>query len=265
VLGDFLHLLGQHRILARLGQSRPLDDPVMTGSALLKDLFRILTGIVVKTWSRERRVLDVSLANILVDLSSLRPRFALQRAHVAIIEGDDLEGALVVPDERALLDLIGEWLLEDTVRQLIAAYRNVAHIGDRHLWGNVANAAANAFISADHSLESRLDRDRRIFFERYPELACHIELVRISDGHDGHVTCVVRHNCCLRIKLPDVDICLNCSLLRRDDVLEMYEALYACQLGPSPRDEIELIRELVKGKWPPNRTTPSADLKSPVH
>jgi ferric iron reductase protein FhuF len=237
----------------------------MTGSALLKDLFRILTGIVVETWTRERRVLDVSLANLLVDLSSLRPRFALHRARVAVIQGDKVEGARVVADERALLDLIGEWLLEDTVRRLIAAYRNVAHIGDRHLWGNVANAAANAFISADRNSESRLDRDRRIFFERYPELASHIELVTISDGADGRVTCVVRHNCCLRIKLPDVDICLNCSLLDRKDVLDMYEALYACQRGPSPRDEIELIRELVKGKWTANQSTTSAEPKSSIH
>jgi hypothetical protein len=220
VLREVLHRFGQTCMLERLGQSRPLDDPVVIGSTLLKDLAFILIRLTIDVWVRERRVLDVSLDNVLVDLTTLRPRLALRQPIVAAIEGDDLPGAILVPSEDALLELMDQWLLQDTATALINGLRSAVRVGERHLWGSFAIGAASELVHLSHDPTTRADHDRETFFGRHPELAAHLEMVTVPDGNDGQITFGVRRNCCLRLKLPDVPICINCNLLTRNECIK---------------------------------------------
>jgi 2Fe-2S ferredoxin len=222
VVREELDRLGQTLILERLGQSRPLNNPAVVGSLILKDLIFDLMFVNIDLWSRERRAFDMSLGNVLMDLSARPVRIALRQPIVAAVQGDDLEDAVLVPDDSALLQLVDEWILEDTVPQLIAGLRSVVRIGDRHLWGNVAVGAADALVTLSHDPMTRADDDQDLFFDLHPELAKHIERLTVPDDDGGCINYAIRRNCCLRLKLPDVSICLNCNLLGRDEAIKQY-------------------------------------------
>jgi 2Fe-2S ferredoxin len=197
-----------------------MNDPVLVGSTILKDLALLLMSVTIETWSRERRVFDLSLDNVLIDLSA-RPRIAVRQAIVAAIEGDDIEGALLVPDQTALLERIDAWLLRDTALRLIDGLRSVVRVGQRHLWGNFAVGIADAALRmANRDPSTRADEDRDLFFASHADLAAHVELIAVPDGLGSNLTFAIRHNCCLRFKLPDVPICVNCNLLGRDECIK---------------------------------------------
>lgn len=188
------------------------------GSVLVGDLLVPVVRLSVVAWSVDRVVLDVSPANLAVDLTGSQPRLAL------------IEPRGFGPcDDDDVLDRFEETVLDGTVTATVDALRRVERVGRRHLWGSVALAVVNTLASLSHRPGSRADADRVALLARRPDLARTLDVVTVDDAAGGEITYAIRRTCCLLVKLPGSTRCGTCSLRPREERITACDQHYRAE------------------------------------
>jgi hypothetical protein len=216
---DEPHLIG--RLVRTAGPSRfASDDWGLVVAQITREAVSALVTAAVSTWSAQRRLFDLSAANVLLrDGDGLR--VGLRSTTLAVLPDDVLAGGdepVDVLDEAKMFDRLLSRVLGEplplgaapsgpadqvaAVAAVIATVRRTMRSGGRHLWGTAALAVATTLVQADD--------DRRALLAARPDLARTIELVTA-----GEVTFPLRRTCCLLVKLPGAVQCGTCSLRDR--------------------------------------------------
>ncbi|HMG43350.1 MAG TPA: hypothetical protein VK611_18620 [Acidimicrobiales bacterium] len=199
------------------------DDRALVLAQVAREAISVLVTVGVHAWAAERRVPDLTAANVVVREGPTGVVVGLRRPEVP----DVVDVVDVVDDVklfRRLLDrVLGEPLplgalpsgpadQVAAVATVVATVRHTMRTGNRHLWGTAALAAASTLTR----LGPRADADRARLLAARPDLARTIELVAVPDADDV-VTFPIRRTCCLLLKLPAGHQCGTCSLRPRDD------------------------------------------------
>lgn len=225
-----------------LGASGSQGDRDLVMAQVVREATSVLAHAAVALWTRQRRLFDWSAANVALTAGPVGVDVGLLDASMTVRPDDPLARTLgvEVADERGLFDrLLGVGLGDpvasgdlpvgppqgaSAVATVIAAGRRVVRSGDRHLWGNVALAAANALIHRGPATDT--DGDRAALFESRPDLARTIELCTVAAG-GGPVTFPIRRTCCLLYKLPPGLQCMTCNLADHDQQVTDLAAWYS--------------------------------------
>lgn len=222
------------RLVETAGRRFRSDDRALVVAQVARESVAALTTVAVDLWARQRRLFDLSSANVLLRAGGEAVVPGLRRAALATLVEDPLaeRPGVQVVSEAELFDRLVDQSLGypvpagetppgrpasiAAVSAIIAAVRRVVRCGDRHLWGSAALAAANALVTASHTVGPRADQDRLELLGARPDLARTIELVTVDDelddGRCGEITFARRRTCCLLFKLPDNRQCSTCSL-----------------------------------------------------
>ncbi|HEY8547351.1 MAG TPA: hypothetical protein VIL36_19955 [Acidimicrobiales bacterium] len=237
------HLLDDPAAVERLvraaGSGRfASDDRALVLAQIAREAIAVLVAAGVHAWATERRVPDLSAANVLlrdgptgVVVGLRRPRSTVPPAHPEAGTAPDVE----VLEEPKLFACFLDRVLGDpaplgaappgpadrvaAVAAVVATVRRVVRVGDRHLWGTAALTLSSTLTRLGHTLGERADDDRRRILAARPDLARTIELVTVADPDDpagAPVTFAIRRTCCLLLKLPAGHQCGTCSLRDRD-------------------------------------------------
>ena len=173
---------------------------------------------VLVGWARHRRVPVPETGRIRVGISADMPyvRFDLAGAAVAVLPDDPAvahPAALVVRDPDDLLGAARTALVDDHLAGVVAALHGATRVGERLLWGTVAEAIAQlALLVPDGTVPDRVARARMLldaFGERVRDL------VEIVEGPGGPR--VRRRTCCLWFTAADGRgrYCASCCVVRR--------------------------------------------------
>lgn len=210
------------------------DDRALLCAQIARESVSILVTAAVHLWAGQRRLLDLSAANVAVREGEERLEAGVRHLRAAVLPGDPLAGqpGVDVVDEEVLFGRLVDQVIGHPVRAgavppgppdrvaavaaVIATIRRAVRCGDRHLWGTAALAAGSALASVSHTVGERADRDRAALFAARPDLARTVELVTVDDTVGGEVTFPLRRTCCLLYKLPDRTQCGTCSLRDHD-------------------------------------------------
>jgi hypothetical protein len=172
-----------------------------------------------------RRVPDLAAANTVlsVDGDGRPAEVSLVAPRFAAVAGDPdaatAPGAEIVADDDALFAWARTRLFEGHLGPLVEALHDLAPVGRRLLWGNVAAATAGGFarLSTQAPFTSKAERlihDARRLLD-WPGSATEglAELFAVPHG-GGTCLFVRRQTCCLRYRLPDAPpTCLSCRLV----------------------------------------------------
>ena len=214
---------GLFRAVRAFGRSVGTDETAVAASLLCQAWAVSVTRAAIAGLVGARRVPDMASSNTVllfdgsgrpVGSTTVTPRFAA-------VAGDDDAAADPRAEivERAQERRLDEELFGGHLGVLVEALHDLAPVGRRLLWGNVAAATAGGFAAL-----SALDR--------HPFDPDHVlpEAARLLD-HPGSLTdglaemypvtnngitrlFVRRQTCCLRYRLPDAPpTCLSCRLL----------------------------------------------------
>lgn len=172
-----------------------------------------------------RRVPDLAATNteLFLDREGRPAGASLLTPRFAAVVGDDeaaaAPGVELVDDDEALFAWARSRLFDGHLGPLVEAIHDLAPVGRRLLWGNVAAAAAGGFAVLSAQLPFALEPDRLI-----ADAKCLLdrpgspteglaELFGVP--HDGGTRLFVRRQtCCLRYRLPDAPpTCLSCRLV----------------------------------------------------
>jgi hypothetical protein len=223
---------------AGCGRFRSDDRPLVVAQ-LARESVAALVTVAVDLWVRQRRLLDLSAANVVLRAGPKAVVAGLRRPNVVVLADDPMVGQ----DD---VEVIGEDQMFDrlvdqsvgypvpagavppggpasiaAVAAIIATVRQVVRCGERHLWGTAALAAASTAARLSHTLGPRADQDLAALLATRPDLDRTIELVTVDDdspydGPDSDITFALRRTCCLLYKLPDRSQCATCSLRDRE-------------------------------------------------
>jgi ferric iron reductase protein FhuF len=216
---------GLFRVIRAFGRSAGTDETVVATSLFSQAWAVSATRAAIACLVGARRVPDVASSNsvLLLDhqsrpagISLAAPRFA------AVADDDDAAAdpyAEVVPDDDALFDWTRSRLFDGHLAPLVEALHELAPVGRRLLWGNVAAAVAGGFAALSALPRHPFDPDHLL-----PEAARLLDVPGApTEGlaelfpvaHDGGTRLFVRRlTCCLRYRLPDAPpTCLSCRLL----------------------------------------------------
>lgn len=207
------------RAIADRAARASTSDHVAVGSVLCRDLVVPLVRLAVAAWSEDRVVLDVSCANVAVELGGERPRLALLRPR----------GRGPIGDDSALLDRFERVVLDGAVVPVVEALCTVVRVGGWHLWGSAALAVVNTLATISHRADSRADADRAALLARRPDLARLVDVVSVADGRGGTITYAIRRTCCLLAKLPRAEMCGTCSLRPRHERIASCDEHYRAE------------------------------------
>lgn len=196
--------------LLAVGERLGCDDLAVVGSVVGRDVLAAVTGLAVGAWVTDRVALDVSSANLAVDLRGDRPRLALARA-------DTVEGP-------SSLGQLGTWLFDDAVPCVVDGLRAITRVGARHLWGTVALGVVNTVAALGHRRPAGAVADLAQLLARRPDLTGLVELVERHDDHGDPLTYAIRRTCCLLVKVPGGGCCGTCSLRPRDERIAACDA-----------------------------------------
>ncbi|RAY13193.1 hypothetical protein DPM19_22145 [Actinomadura craniellae] len=117
-------------------------------------------------------------------------------------------GTVVAADETALLAMVRRTLLEDHLAPLIRALHARTRVGERTLWGSVAEAFAYPLAAHAESLPEPAETVVPALLDGLgPPVA---GLVRPLPGPPG----LRRRTCCLWVTLPGAEACPTCCLIR---------------------------------------------------
>lgn len=238
---DEPHRIG--RLVRAAGRSRfRSDDWGLVVAQVTRETVAVLVTAAVHLWATQRRLLDLSAANVLLRDGPDGIDVALRRPTLAVLPGDllarlDGDDPVDVLDEAKLFDQLVLRVLGAplelgaaptgpadqvaAVATVIAAVRRTMRCGGRHLWGSAALAVASTLTEVSHTHVDRADHDRAAILAARPDLARTIELVTVPDDAGGHVTFPLRRTCCLLVKLPDADQCSTCSLRDRAGCVDL--------------------------------------------
>ena len=176
-----------------------------------------------------RRVPDMASSNTLLLLDGTgRPAgSALVAPRFAAVAGDDGAAAdpraEILPDDDALFAWTRARLFDGHLGPLVEALYDLAPVGRRLLWGNVAAATAGGFATLSARPVRPFDPDHvlpeatRLLDASDSPTAGLVELFPVA--HRGGTRLFVRRQtCCLRYRLSDAPpTCLSCRLLPEPD------------------------------------------------
>jgi ferric iron reductase protein FhuF len=188
----------------------------------------------VTAYALERRVPDVSAANLLVRLGpdGQPVGFGLAAARFAALAGDPAAGSadFVAATDGALLAWLSERAIDANAADLIETVRNRLHTSGTALWGNVAAAFVHPLLW--HVQVAATDADRAVRDaeaildgrgEGGGELARHVRLLRVVHA-EREWTVPARRTCCLSWSVPGGSRCNDCPLLREPEAAEFLRA-----------------------------------------
>lgn len=217
---------GLLRMVQAFGRTAGTDDIAVAASLLFQAWAVSVTRPVISGLVGARRVTDLGADNteLLFDeegrpagASAMTPRYA---ALAGDREAAADPWAEIVDDEGALFAWARSRLFDGHLAALVDAMVDIAPVGRRLLWGNVAAATAGAFAalsaaqlpSADLAAQMLLDA-RRLLHEPGSPIEGLADVFPVD--HEGGVRLFVRRQtCCLRYRLPDAPrTCLSCRLL----------------------------------------------------
>jgi len=206
-------------------------DPAVAASLFVQAWAVCLSRPFVAPLVAGRRVPDAAAANTVllfdgghrpVGAAAMTPRFAAVAGDV-LAAGDPW--ADLVEDDDALFDWARARMFDRHLGGVVGVLRDVAPVGERLLWGNVAAAVAGGFAG----LSFRPDIAAAIGAERLRADAARL-LDRPGSPTEGLASLfpvtqagvtrlfVRRRTCCLRYRLPDAPpTCLSCRLLPEPD------------------------------------------------
>jgi FhuF 2Fe-2S C-terminal domain len=230
------------------------DDRSLVVAQVGRETIGSLTALAVALWVRQRRLFDLTAANVVLRGHDTAFEVALLRPALAVLADDPLvgdEGVEVVGEAEMLARLvdgaIGHHLPVGrapsrqprsmaAVAAIIATIRRAVRCGERHLWGTAALAAASAAARLSHTVGPRADHDLAALLAARPDLSRMIELVTVDDAAapPGTITFALRRTCCLLYQLPDASQCGTCSLRDRE--------LQIARLADWHRDERRRLR-----------------------
>ena len=211
------------------------DDRGLVVAQVAREAISVLVAAGVHAWTAERRVLDLSAANVALRDGPSGVVVGLRRPGARAVLPDDpgtRDPEVEVLEEPKLFARFLERVLGDpaplgevpagppdrvaAVAAIVATVRRTVRTGDRHLWGTAALALTSTLTRLSHTIGPRADRDRARLFAARPDLARTVELVTVADDAGADVTFAVRRTCCLLLKLPAGHQCGTCSLRDRD-------------------------------------------------
>jgi ferric iron reductase protein FhuF len=197
-------------------------------------------------WLEERRVVDYSAQNLLVDFAPDGARLRLRSPRVTVLAGDarageeanrdgvatagrhrparssgetapaDLDASTqvtIVDSEARLLHALRKTLIQRHLSLAVEAFREVRGGSSRPLWGSATQLLA---LPATVTDPARFP-DRRRLAEQLLGLLpeCLAELVHFAEIHDedGWRPLLLRRTCCYAYTLPDMSSCITCCLL----------------------------------------------------
>jgi ferric iron reductase protein FhuF len=229
--------LGLFRMVQAFGRTAGTDE--IRGLHLPPPTqIRVATSLLCQAWAVSvtrpaiaglvgaRRAADLGAANTVVQfdgegrpvaVSPVTPRFA---ALPGDTEAATNPWAEIVDHDDALFAWARSRLFDGHLATLVDVLHDLAPVGRRLLWGNVAAATAGAFAalaaaerpSPDRAALMRRDA-RRLLDEPGSPTEGLAEVFPVD--HDGGVRLFVRRQtCCLRYRLPDAPpTCLSCRLV----------------------------------------------------
>ena len=207
------------------GRSAGTDESAVAASLLLQAWAVSVTRAAIASLVGARRVPDLSASNTVlsvdrdgrpVEASLVTPRFAA-------VAGDEdaasAPGVQLVSDEEALFAWARTCLFDGHLGPLVEAIHDIAPVGRRLLWGNVAAATAGSFAVLSNQAPYFHDPDvlladaRRLLDAPGSPTGGLAELFAVP--HEGGTRLFVRRQtCCLRYRLPDAPpTCLSCRLV----------------------------------------------------
>jgi ferric iron reductase protein FhuF len=217
---------GLLRMVQAFGRTAGTDDIAVAASLLFQAWAVSVTRPAITGLVGARRVTDLGADNteLLFDeegrpagASAMTPRYA---ALAGDREAAADPWAEIVDDEDALFAWARSRLFDGHLAALVDALVDIAPVGRRLLWGNVAAATAGAFAalsaaqlpSADLAAQMLHDA-RRLMLEPGSPIEGLADVFPVD--HNGGVRLFVRRQtCCLRYRLPDAPrTCLSCRLL----------------------------------------------------
>jgi ferric iron reductase protein FhuF len=219
------------RMVQAFGRTREVHLPPPTQTAVAASLLCqawavSVTRPAIAGLVGARRIADLSAANTVlrfdgegrpVGASPATPRYAALAADRPAVADPWAE---VVDDDDALFAWARSRLFDGHLAALVDALVDMAPVGRRLLWGNVAAATAGAFAALSAAelptaaRAARLLHDaRRLIDEPGSPTEGLAEAFPVE--HDGGVRLFVRRQtCCLRYRLPDAPpTCLSCRLM----------------------------------------------------
>src|SRR6266550_3410644 len=216
---------GLFRAVRAFGRSVGTDETAVAASLLCQAWAVSVTRAAIAGLVGARRVPDMASSNTVllfdgsgrpVGSTTITPRFA------AVAGDDDAAAdprAEIVADDDALFAWARARPSGGAIGVLAGARHDLAPVGRRLLWGNVAAATAGGFAAL--SALERLPFDPDHVLPEAARLLDHpgsptgglAELYPVT--HDGITRLFVRRQtCCLRYRLPDAPpTCLSCRLL----------------------------------------------------
>jgi hypothetical protein len=238
LLAEPAHLLDLVRAAGR--RRFGSDDTSLVLAQVAREVIASMATAAVGLWAHQRRLLDLSAANVALAEGDHRVVVGLRRPSLAVLADDALahggDDVVVVDEvtmfERLLAGVLGRPLAAGdlpggpahgvpALAAVIAATRAVSGCGERHLWGTAALGASNALTTVSHALGKSADRDRERLLAARPDLARTLTLTTVDARgepiaapllHDDTITFAARKTCCLLTKLPAGQMCGTCSL-----------------------------------------------------
>jgi hypothetical protein len=253
---------GLLQMVRAFGRAAGTDERAVAASLLCQAWAVSVARAAIASLVGARRVPDLSASNTVLSLdgdgrpvgvSLLSPRFAA-------VAGDDeaasAAGAKILADDDALFAWARARLFDDHLSPLVEALHDLAPVGRRLLWGNVAAATAGGFavLSAQppYNLEpDRLIGDAQRLLDWPGSPTCGLAEV-FGIPHEGGTRLFVRRQtCCLRYRLPDAPpTCLSCRLVPESE----RRRRIALRLEPAVSYEhplrVRVAQEVVVGDGP---------------
>jgi ferric iron reductase protein FhuF len=214
------------RMVQAFGRTAGTDELAVATSLLCQAWAVSVTRPAIAGLVGARRVADLSAANTVLRFdgegrpagaSPVTPRFA---ALAGDSEAAAEPWAEMVDTDDALFAWVRSRLFDEHMADLVEALHELAPVGRRLLWGNVAAATAGAFAALSAAVLPPADRAalmlrdaRRLLDE--PGLPTEGLAEVFPVEHNGGVRLFVRRQtCCLRYRLPDAPLtCLSCRLM----------------------------------------------------
>jgi hypothetical protein len=173
---------------------------------------------VVIGWSLHRRVPLLEAARMRVGIAASLPyvRFDLGEADVAVLRDDTAAAhpsARAVADSRSLLAAAKATLIDDHLGDVIAAMHRATRVGERLLWGSVAEAIAQSVLILPVGTVADPAAAVRHVVDAFGSHVADL-LDVVDDGH--HRPTVRRRTCCLLFTGDNGrgSFCASCCVMR---------------------------------------------------
>jgi len=250
---------GLFRAVRAYGRAAGTDETVVAASLFGQAWAVSVTRAAIAGLVGARRVPDMASSNtmLLLDGDGRPVAATLVTPRFAAVTGDHEAAtdprAEILPDDDALFAWTRARLFDGHLGPLVEALHDLAPVGRRLLWGNVAAATAGGFAALTALEPHPFDPDHvlpeatRLLERPGSPTEGLAELFPVS-RHGATRLFVRRQTCCLRYRLPDAPpTCLSCRLLPEPD-RRLRIALRLDAGGGSPGSP---------GTAPPERDTPA--------